>query len=414
MTGVVIIGASHAGVQAAASLRQAGWQDKITLIGEETEQPYHRPPLSKAFLTGEKSAEQLSLRGEAFFRDQEIIWLSGVRAERLDPRARKVTTSAGVVGYDRLILATGSRARVLAVPGAELEGVLSLRDIADARRLKSAIGAGGEIVIVGGGYIGLEVAATAAKAGRKVTVLESQAELLTRSAPSEIANSLAQYHRQHGVELRFGVTIEAIEGDAGTVRGVRLAGGERLPADLVLVGIGGIANAELAMEAGLELSAGGIFVDGQTQGNADGLYAIGDCATYRNPFTDSVMRLESVQNAVDQARAAAAHIASQPAPPDTVPWFWSDQYDVKLQIAGIAPSGCRMILRGAPDNNAWSLVCLDGERLAACFSINRPADHMAARRLIAARALIDPHAATDPDIPLLKAVAASPLRPAAE
>ncbi|WP_157017989.1 NAD(P)/FAD-dependent oxidoreductase [Mesorhizobium xinjiangense] len=412
--GAVIVGASHAGVQAAASLRQSGYQEPITLLSAEHDLPYHRPPLSKAFLLGEKTADQLQLRSEAFYRDQGIDLRLGQCATAIDPAARRVETDAHRFEYGSLILATGSRARDLPVPGAGLEGVYTLRSLAEARALKPALDAAASIVVIGGGFIGLEVAASVAKNGKSVRVVEAAPRLLARSVPQQVADFLADYHASRGARLSFSQSVEAIEGDGARVTGVRLANGETIAADLVVVGVGGLANTELAEAAGLALEAGGIRVDEHGRTNAPGIYAVGDCASFDNPFAGAVVRLESVQNAVDQAKAAAGHIAGRQAPLAAVPWFWTDQYDLKLQMAGVGRSGAEEILRGDPADAAWSLLHLDNGRLVACFSVNRAADHMASRKLIATGVMLDRLAAADPSVPLMRTVSEPDLRAAAQ
>lgn len=412
--GALIVGASHAGVQAAFSLRQAGWQEPITLISGEAGIPYHRPPLSKAFLLGEKSDDQILLRSEALYAAQGIDLLRGETAESIDPGAKRVATSAGVFDYRVLVLATGARARPLPVAGAELAGVHSLRDLADARRLREALADAASVAIVGGGYIGLEVASTAAKNGKAVTVVEMQPRLLTRSMPEMLAGHLQRFHAAKGVRFVFGRSVASLEGTGGRVEGVRLDDGTRLDADLVLVGIGGVANLELAEAAGLTTEAGGVLVDAHGRTSAPCVYAAGDCAAFDNPFAGRVMRLESVQNAVDQAKAAAGHAAGQPAPLSAVPWFWTDQYELKVQMAGIAPAGAEQILRGDPESDAFSLLHLQGGRLVASFSVNRAADHMASRKLIGSGVMLDPAAAAAADVPLARTATGPELRAAAQ
>lgn len=403
--GIVIVGASHAGVQAALSLRQAGWQEPIRLLSAEKDLPYHRPPLSKAFLAGEKNADQILLRGEQFYSEQRIDLLFGVRAEAIDLAGRRLETSAGAFDFSGLVLATGGGARRLPVPGADLDGVVTLRDLADARHLKERLAAAGSVVVVGGGFIGLEVASTAVKAGKQVTVIETQDRLLARAMPPTLSGFLAGFHEARGARLLFRAGVEAIEGAAGKVSAVRLADGTRIAADLVVVGVGGVANTTLGEQAGLAVAAGGLLVDAHGRTSNPAVHAIGDCASFDNPYAGVTIRLESVQNAVDQARAAAAHCAGQSQPLKTVPWFWTDQYELKVQMAGLLTPDCEEILRGNVASGSFTLLQLKAGRLAAAFSVNRAADHMAARKLIEARAKLDPVAAGDAAIPLGKAVA---------
>lgn len=407
MTGAaVIVGASHAGVQAALSLRQSGWQDEIVLFSAETDHPYHRPPLSKAFLAGEKDAGQILLRAPELYRDQQIDLRLGEPVEAIDHAGRFVTSKTGRQPYSTLLLATGSRARRLAAPGADLDGVFTLRSLRDSRAIKDALAAAGSVVIVGGGFIGLEVASTSAKLGRKTTVLEALPTLLSRALPPAVGDFLRSYHEGKGVRFRFGAQVAGFEGEGGRLRAVRLADGSTIAAEVALVGIGGEADLDLAKDLGLRLSAGGIEVDAHGRTSVEGIYAMGDVAGFQNAFAPAPMRLESVQNAVDQAKVAAAHICGGDAGLTAVPWFWTDQYDLKVQMAGIGRPGAVEILRGDPSTGAFTLLQLVDGRLIAAHSVNRAADHMMARRLIADRVPIDVAAAADAATPLAKAVLA--------
>lgn len=404
MTAAVIVGASHGGVQAAASLRQAGWQEPIVLLSAEADYPYHRPPLSKAYLAGEKDEEQLLLRAADFYRDQGIDLRLSDAVSGIDLRQRTVSSASGVTSFSKLILATGSRARALPLAGADAANVFTLRSIGDARLLRNAMASASSVVVIGGGFIGLEFASTAIKNGLPVTVLETQSRLLSRSLPAVLADHLRDYHAAKGVQFRFGSQIEALDVENGAVKGVRLADGTTLVADLVLVGIGGQAEAGLAGSIGLDLVAGGIHVDGHGQTSAPDIYALGDVATFHNAYADAAMRLESVQNAVDQAKAASAHIVGGNAPLTSVPWFWTDQYDLKVQMAGLGKAGSREVVRGDPSSGAFSVLQLDGERLLASYTVNRAADHMASRKLIGEGIALDLAQVTDISVPLLRAV----------
>lgn len=405
--GAVIVGASHAGTQLAASLRQSGWADPITLVSRERDLPYHRPPLSKDFLTGDKVEDQILLRGEGFYRDQGIDLLLGTTVTAVDTARGVVETEAATIPYAALVLATGASARTLPLPGASLDGVHVLRDIADARALKARLAAARDVVIIGGGFIGLEVAATAAKAGKAVTVIEAQDRLIARALPPFLSAWLKDLHAGHGVDIRFGAGVEAFLGRGADLTHVRLTDGRTLPADLALVGVGSIANGALAAEAGLRLEAGGIHVGPRCETSAPDVYAIGDCAARHNRHTETVCRVESVQNATDQARLLAAHLTGNAVPEAGTNWFWTDQYAVKLQMAGIVGAAGEILLRGDPASETFSLLeMLDG-RLVSAFSVNRAADHMAARKLIAAGAQLDMHAAVDPAVPLMKATSSA-------
>lgn len=400
----VIIGASHAGVQAAVSLRQAGWQERIVLLSAEKEHPYHRPPLSKAFLAGEKEEEQLLLRAPDFYTDQEIELRLGDPALSIDAVARVVTSRTDTFSYGKLVLATGSRARQLAIPGGGAEGVHTLRSLADARSLKVTMAEASSIVIIGGGFIGLEFASTAAKLGKDVVVVEAQAGLLSRSLPTVLGEFIRDQHAAKGVRFIFQARLEAFELSAGRVCAVRLADGRLIEADMVLLGVGGEAELSLARSIGLVEAAGGIGVDAHGRAGIPDIYAIGDVAGFHNAYATGPMRLESVQNAVDQAKAAAAHMTGGDSPLRAVPWFWTDQYALKVQMAGLSRPNAVEIRRGDPAGGAFTILQTCRGRLVAAYSVNRAADHMAARKLIADGALIHPGIASDVDIPLTRAL----------
>jgi len=405
MDPIVIIGASHAGVAAAAGLRKAGYAGELLLVSAETALPYHRPPLSKAYLKAEKSAEQIALRGEKFYTDSDITLLRGARATAIDPAAKTVVIDGVARAYSSLILATGARARAL--PGTETitQEVGTLRDLDDANALRKVIDRGGKLVIVGGGFIGLEVAATAVQAGLQVTVIEPLPALLRRALPAEVSDFLLAHHRAQGVDIRLNTGLARIEADGPRARAVLLTDGARLEADHILVGIGSAARLELAESAGLETYMGGIKVDALGRTSAPDIYALGDCATQQNPWFGDWLRLESVQATTDQAAATAFALcgkADQARPHETPPWFWSDQYALKLQMVGFVTEGVQTLLRGAIGEAGFSVLHLRDDQLVAAFSVNRAADHIAARRLIALGARLDPMRAADPTIPLAK------------
>ena len=382
VSNVVIIGTGHAGVQAAASLREEGFAGTVTLVGDETDFPYHKPPLSKAFLKEAEPRPQM-LRAEAFFAGAGIELRPGVRVEAIDRAARRLALADGSsLGFDRLVLATGSRARALPVPGADLDGVLSLRSLGDARTLRSRMAQAEDVVVAGGGFIGLEVAATLAAAGRRVTVLEAQARVLGRAVAQPISDHVARRLVEAGVTIRTGVGIERIEGGAAGVEAVVATDGRRIPAQLVLVGIGAVANADLAAAAGLDVG-NGIRVDSRLRSSVPEILAIGDAALFRHVASGAEVRLESVQNATDQAKLAARTITGHDQAYTAVPWFWSDIGDMKLQMAGLAGSSDRIALAGTPEDNRFSLFHYRDGRLTAVESVNRPADHMLARRMLA-------------------------------
>ena len=395
MSGLVIIGASYAGVQAALSARDAGYAEPVTVVADEDSLPYQRPPLSKDFLFDETGEQNLILRDDAFFVSKRIDLLLGRRVIEIDRTARQVALADSArLDFDKLVIATGSRARRISIPGAELDGVCYLRTVADAIDLKARLGQASEIVIVGGGFIGLEVASSAAKLGKKVTVIEAASRLLERAVSPIVSRFLLDAHAQTGVVVRLRDTVIAMAGDAGRIAGVDLGSGVGLCADLVVVGIGGIANDELASAAGLKC-ANGVVVDQHGRMEISSIYAAGDCANHYNRFADGWIRLESVQHAQDQGRAVGFAIADRHEPYDGVPRFWSDQYDLKLQIVGCSGRSDQIVTRGSVEEQSFSVFHYRQGRLVAVDSINRPADQMAARRLIAAGLSPTPAQASD-------------------
>jgi 3-phenylpropionate/trans-cinnamate dioxygenase ferredoxin reductase subunit len=402
---VVIVGAGHAGGSAAAFLRQYGHTGPIVLIGEEPLLPYQRPPLSKAWLKGEADAEALQLRPADFYDDEHITLKLRTEVVAIHRTAKTVHTSDGdVIPYDTLILATGSRARRLNVPGADLRGVLELRTAADAERLKQALHPGCRLAVVGGGYVGLEAAASARALGAAVTIVEREARVLARVAHPELSGFFERYHRQHGVEILCDAQVAGFDGDGGKVTAVRLADGRSVPCDLALVGVGGVAEDRLAQRAGLEVD-GGVVVDDAARTSDPAIYAVGDVTRRPLPLYDADMRLESVPNALEQAKQAAAAIAGAPPPAPEVPWFWSDQYDLKLQIAGVPIGADETIVRGDPAAARFALFHLRAGRLLAVEAVNAPAEFMGGKLLIGRRALVDGAKLADMGVPM-KAVAA--------
>ncbi|GKQ55565.1 NAD(P)/FAD-dependent oxidoreductase [Bradyrhizobium sp. Ce-3] len=395
MSGVVVIGASYAGIQAAFAARAAGYAERVTVIADERALPYQRPPLSKDFLLDEIGAQGLLMHDEAVFADNRVELMLGHRVVAVDRNARGVVLAGGtMLGFDRLVIATGSRARRIAVRGAELDGVCYLRSIADAVDLKARLGHASEIVIIGGGFIGLEVASSAARLGKRVTVIEASSRLLERAVSPVVSRVLLERHAEASVAMKFGTAVSAVIGEDGRVAAVELAGGIRLGADLVVVGIGGIANDELAVAAGLEC-ANGIVVDELGRTAHPGIYAAGDCANHYSRFAEGWIRLESVQHAQDQGRTVGLAIADSHEPYDSVPRFWSDQHDLKLQSVGLAARSDRFVIRGAIEAGRFSVFNYRQDRLVAVDSINNPADQMVARRLIAAGISPTPEQAGD-------------------
>ena len=397
MQRVVIIGAGQAGVQAAATLRTEGYEGALTLVGEETYPPYQRPPLSKAYLSGDFVRERLFLKPDSFYAETGCELRLGVGALRIDRAAKTVALSdGGSLVYDRLLLTTGARVRKLPVQGIELAGVYYLRGIDDVDLLRPELKAGSRLVVVGAGYIGLEVAAVAAKHGLQVTVLEAADRVMVRAASPQLSAFYEKEHRAHGVAFRFGGIAHAFEG-AKHVEAVRIDG-ERVPADFVLVGVGIVPNCEIAQEAGLACD-NGIVVDEYAATSDPDIFAAGDC-TNHPAFAGGRVRLESVQNAIDQAKHAALAILGKGTPYAEAPWFWSDQYDLKLQIAGLARAGDVTVMRGTPESRKFSVFHLRDGVVAAVEAVNAAPDYIVGRRLIAARAIIAPERLADLSVPV--------------
>jgi 3-phenylpropionate/trans-cinnamate dioxygenase ferredoxin reductase subunit len=381
--GVVIVGAGHAGVQAAASLREEGYDGPVVLIGDENELPYHKPPLSKTFIKDAEAKPQ-PLRGEAFYTGSTIDFRPGIRIDRIDTAGRRLDIAGGgALAFDRLILATGSRPRLLPLPGADLSGVLSLRSIADARLIRELSAQSDDVVILGGGFIGLEIAATLRAAGRNVTVVEAVDRLLGRAVAPVVASHVRQRLETIGVRILTDTTIARLEGENGHVCAATTSTGERLPARMVIVGIGAVPNVELAQAAGLTV-ANGIRVDQQMCSSVPDILAIGDAAAYRHWSTGGDVRLESVQNATDQARLAARTITGHADAYAAVPWFWSDIGDMKLQMVGLTSGGDSHVVLGDLSDNKFSIYHYAGSRLLGIESVNRPGDHMLGRKMLGA------------------------------
>ena len=396
---IVIVGAGHAGGTAAALLRQHGHRGPIELIGEEPSVPYQRPPLSKAFLKGEADAEALKLRPDGFYAEQGITLRLGARVETVDRTAGAVRLErGGEVRYDILILATGSANRKLTLPGAGEDELLELRNLADAGRLKQALGPGRTIAIVGGGYIGLEAAASARALGAEATVIELQPRVLARVACEELSGFFEAYHRSRGVEILTRAEVQAVEHAGSRLSGVRLKDGRRVECEAVLVGVGAAACAGLARECALDCDVG-VVVDETGRTSDPAIWAIGDVTFRPLPhYGGRRHRLESVPGAVEQARQAVAAILGQPAPVPEVPWFWSDQYDLKLQIAGVPFDADRRIVRGDMGAAKFAIFHLRGGQLAAVEAVNCPPEFMAGRQLIAHGRAVDPEKLADPKV----------------
>jgi 3-phenylpropionate/trans-cinnamate dioxygenase ferredoxin reductase subunit len=392
---VAIVGTGQAGFQAAASLRQDGFAGRVVMIGDEPVPPYQRPPLSKSYLARDSSLDELWLRPESFYTQHQIDVLAGETVTTIDRATRRLQlASGGKLSWDHLVLATGARFRPLPVPGAELDGVLPLRTLADADTLRDRLEGTREVVVIGAGFIGLEFASVAIARGAAVHIIEVTQQPMGRVVSATVSKFFCDAHRRWGAEVSLGTGVTRILGTGGRVSGVETTDGRQLPADLVLICIGVIPNAEVARDAGLAVD-NGIVVDERLATADPRILAIGDCANFPTPFATGRVRLESVQNAVDQARSGAAHITGKPTAYDKVPWFWSDQGDLKLQIAGITAGHDAAILRGDPQSGRFSVFCYRGGRLIGVESVNQTADHVVARRLLAGDPKLTPEQAAD-------------------
>jgi len=386
---VVIAGAGHAAGQTIVSLRQGGYEGRIVLVGEEPYLPYQRPPLSKKFLAGDVDVSRLLLRQEKFYAEHAVDVLLNTRVTAIEPGARTADLSSGErLAYDKLVLATGSRVRTVDLPGSRLSGVHYLRTIQDVDRIRDHFHPGAALVIVGAGYIGLEVAAVAVTHGLKVTVVELADQVMARVEAPALSEFMARVHRAAGVEIRCGTGVSAFAGET-RLRGVVGSDGIEIPADLAIVGIGILPNVELAEDAGLVCS-NGIMVDEYCRTSDPDVLAVGDCTNHPNPLLRRRLRLESVHNAQEQAKTAAATILGRLEPYAQVPWFWSDQYDLKLQIVGFSSRSDQAVLRGDPEARSFALFYLDGGRLTAAYAVNSPREFMLSKKLIALEARPDP------------------------
>jgi 3-phenylpropionate/trans-cinnamate dioxygenase ferredoxin reductase component len=391
---MVIIGAGQAGLQVAESLRAEGFAGEVLLFGHEKVPPYQRPPLSKAWLAGETADDRLTFRGPEFLVSKGIDLRLGVDVAAIDPAGRRLTLADGsALSWSGLALATGARARRPALPGADLPGVCVLRDLDDAREISRRLDSAKNVMVIGGGFIGLEVAAAARKRGCAVTVIEAMDRLMARAVTPKISGFFAHLHRAHGVELLFGEQVAAIASAGGAVAGVTTASGRTFAADLVVLGVGAIPNDELAAAAGLETSRG-IVVDACGRTSQEKVVAAGDCTVLRRP-DGKMLRFESVQFAVESAKAAAAALMGREKPFAAAPWFWSDQYDVKLQMAGLS-EGFELCVERPSGANAFSLFYYRAGGLIAVDSVNRPGEHLLARKLLDAGRSPDPALVADP------------------
>jgi 3-phenylpropionate/trans-cinnamate dioxygenase ferredoxin reductase subunit len=406
---VVIVGAGHGGFQLAASLRQAGFDGEVVLIGDEPQLPYQRPPLSKDYLDGKIGLDLLLMRPEAFFAEQRIELLMGTSVAEIDRAGKAVVLADGKqISYDHLVLATGARNRVPPLPGIELDGVCYLRDLAETEVLKQRLAACGEVVVIGAGFIGLEFAAIARSKGKPVHIVELTDRVMGRVVCPETSAYFAKAHRGTGVEFSFGVRVERLGGAGGKITHVGLGDGRSLAADLVLVSIGVVPNEELAAAAGLAVE-NGIVVDEMLSTADPAISAIGDCAAFPSRHSlKSPVRLEAVQNATDHARCVVNRLMGKPHVYEALPWFWSEQGKLRLQIAGLTAGFQQVVLRGDYDGGEYSAFCYAGNKLLGIESINKPADHAFARRLLAAGRPVTPEQAVDPRFDLRAAAMTRP------
>lgn len=402
---LLIVGAGHAGAELAVTARQMGWAGSIDLLGDEPVLPYQRPPLSKGYLHGAATLEALALRSAEVYESANIRLQSDVRLVGIDRAAHRVRLDEGrSLSYTKLALCTGGRPRPLVVPGlvadAKPRNLHYLRTLADAEGIRVGLGEGVRLVVVGGGYVGLELAASARKLGAQVTVLEAAPRVLARVTGAEVAGFYEAVHREAGVVIRTGFTVASVE-TASDSAIVALSGadGERIEADIVVAGVGMSPNVELAQAAGLEID-GGIVVDELSQTSDPDILAAGDCTVQHSVLYGRRLRLESVPNALEQARAAASALAGKPKPNRSVPWFWSDQYDLKLQMAGLSQGHDHCVLRGDPASRRFVAFYLRDGVVIAADAVNRPADFMVAKRLVAAGTSVQPWVLADESRPL--------------
>jgi len=398
---IVIVGGGHAGAQAAIALRQNKFEGTIAIVGDEPELPYERPPLSKDYLSGEKAFERILIRPAAFWQERNITMLPGKRVVRVEAQAHRIETEAGeAIDYGHLIWATGGSPRSLICSGHDLAGVHAIRTRADVDRLMGELAATGRVVVIGGGYIGLEAAAVLTKLGKHVTVLEALDRVLARVAGETLSRFYEAEHRAHGVDVRLGAKVARIEEKDGRATGVQLADGEILPCEMVIVGIGIIPAVDPLLAAGAE-GGNGVSVDAQCRTSLPDIFAIGDCALHANAFADGAeIRLESVQNANDMANAVAKTLTGALTDYHAVPWFWSNQYDLRLQTVGLSIGHDRAVLRGDPASRSFSLIYLKQGRVIALDCVNMVRDYVQGRALVAEGKSPDPARLADTGVAL--------------
>lgn len=401
---VLIVGAGHAGFQVAASLRQHGFAERVCLINDEAHLPYQRPPLSKAYLKGEGKPDSLMFRPEKFYRDQNIELIAD-RAAFIDRAAQRVVLASGsFLDYGHLVLATGARNRLLDLPNANLADVRYLRILDESEALRQRIATAKHVAVIGAGFIGLEFAATARAKGLEVDVIELGTRVMARAVTAEISDYFQGRHTSAGIRIRLGVQATSIENEGEKVSGVSLSDGHHIPADLIVVGVGVLPNVEIAAEAGLPV-ASGIIVNERLLTADPNISAIGDCALFESPRFGGSLRLESVQNATDQARCVAARLTGDAKTYDGLPWFWSDQGDDKLQIAGLTTGYDQVVVRGDREGRSFSAFCYRQGQLVGIESVNRAADHVFGRKILGMNRSIEAEKVADPGFDLKAALA---------
>lgn len=402
---VVIVGGGHGGAAQAAQLRQRGFAGSIAIITAEPELPYERPPLSKEYLAGEKSFERMLLRPPAFWAERHVELLTGTRVTAIDAAAHRLQTSVGPIGYGTLVWAGGGDARKLTCPGHDLAGIHAIRTRADVDALKADLADHSRVLIVGGGYVGLESAAVLAKLGHSVTVIEAMDRVLARVAGMQLSAFYEAEHAAHGVTIATNALLTALAPAGGTAKQATLADGRQLIADVVIVGIGIVPSVQPLLEAGAKGGAagspGGVWVDDHCRTTLPDVFAIGDCALHANPFADGAeIRLESVQNAADMAATVARAITGDPAPYKAVPWFWSNQYDLRLQTMGLSLGHDQTVLRGNPATRSFSLIYLKQGRVIALDCVNAARDYVQGKALVEQGVSVPLAALSDPETPL--------------
>lgn len=404
---VLIVGGGHGGAQAAIALRQEKFEGSIAIVGDEPEFPYERPPLSKEYLSGDKSFDRIMIRPEKFWEERAVTMLLGQRVTAVDPAAHQVTLADGsTLGYGKLIWAAGGDPRRLSLDGHDLAGIHAVRTRAHVDQMMRELDGVENVVVIGGGYIGLEAAAVLTKFGKKVTLLEALERVLARVAGEPLSRFYEAEHRAHGVDVRLGAAVNALEGADGKVTGVRMVDGSILPAQMVIVGIGIIPAVAPLLEAGAK-GANGVEVDGQCRTSLPDIFAIGDCALHANRYAAGAeIRLESVQNANDQAKVAARTIMGTEDHYDAVPWFWSNQYDLRLQTVGLSSGHDQVVVRGDPATRAFTVLYLREGSVIALDCVNTVKDYVQGKALVVSGAIIDPARLADASVPLKELVAA--------